>query len=105
MKAMSLGLVRAVRQGGGDAYVGRHHTLTFSHAGGRAGARARVRSPPCFQTLDEVDGFADVTWVQPRILSREQIASLASRLHNWSDSVSSLVTTMRGQAPELFLAQ
>ena len=56
------------------------------------------------QTLDEVDGAAEIAWVQPRILDRSQIGSLATRLHSWSDSVSNLVTSMRAEAPELFAA-
>jgi 26S proteasome regulatory subunit N9 len=34
-------------------------------------------------TLDEVDQKAHITWVQPRVLSREQIGGLAQRLDDW----------------------
>ena len=51
-----------------------------------------------------MDGAAEIAWVQPRILDRSQIGSLATRLHSWSDSVSNLVTSMRAEAPELFAA-
>ena len=96
MKSMSLGLVRAVRL---------HRTPTpnpnpCSHVTQYLTACTYART----QTLDEVDSAAEIAWVQPRILDRSQIGSLATRLHSWSDSVSNLVTSMRTEAPELFAA-
>lgn len=58
---------------------------------------------PKTQQLDEVDGVVEVSWVQPRILHREQIASLAERLQAWSESVETLVTSIRADAPELLV--
>ncbi|KAJ8503310.1 hypothetical protein ONZ45_g10973 [Pleurotus djamor] len=34
-------------------------------------------------SLDQVDAKANITWVQPRVLSREQIGGLAKRLDEW----------------------
>ncbi|KAF9007151.1 hypothetical protein BDQ17DRAFT_261810 [Cyathus striatus] len=34
-------------------------------------------------SLDQVDQKASITWVQPRVLSREQIGGIASRLEEW----------------------
>ncbi|KAJ3508853.1 hypothetical protein NLJ89_g5527 [Agrocybe chaxingu] len=34
-------------------------------------------------SLDQVDAKAQITWVQPRVLSREQIGGLAKRLEEW----------------------
>ncbi len=34
-------------------------------------------------SLDQVEKKALVTWVQPRVLSREQIGGLANRLDEW----------------------
>lgn len=34
-------------------------------------------------SLDEVDQKAQITWVQPRVLSLEQIGQLAKRLESW----------------------
>jgi 26S proteasome regulatory subunit N9 len=35
-------------------------------------------------TLDQVAEKASITWVQPRVLSREQIGGLAQRLDAWT---------------------
>lgn len=34
-------------------------------------------------SLDQVDQKATISWVQPRVLSRQQIGGLASRLDDW----------------------
>ncbi|KAG6827558.1 hypothetical protein H0H92_011309 [Tricholoma furcatifolium] len=39
-------------------------------------------------TLDEVEQKAQITWVQPRVLSREQIGTLAERLGEWVDKLN-----------------
>jgi len=39
-------------------------------------------------SLDQVDEKALITWVQPRVLSREQIGGLAKRLEGWVDKLS-----------------
>ncbi|CAL1697609.1 unnamed protein product [Somion occarium] len=36
-------------------------------------------------SLDQVDEKAQITWVQPRVLSPEQIGQLAQRLQKWGD--------------------
>ncbi|EIW74854.1 hypothetical protein CONPUDRAFT_132470 [Coniophora puteana RWD-64-598 SS2] len=41
-------------------------------------------------SLDQVSGVAHITWVQPRVLSREQIGHLASRLQGWMDRLASV---------------
>ncbi|EMD35192.1 hypothetical protein CERSUDRAFT_116660 [Gelatoporia subvermispora B] len=38
-------------------------------------------------SLDEVDKKAHITWVQPRVLSREQIGQLAQRLSAWGEKL------------------
>jgi 26S proteasome regulatory subunit N9 len=39
-------------------------------------------------SLDQVDQKAQITWVQPRVLSREQIGSLATTLGAWVDKLN-----------------
>lgn len=39
-------------------------------------------------SLDQVEQNAIITWVQPRVLSREQIGSLAKRLEGWVDKLN-----------------
>ena len=41
-------------------------------------------------SLDQVDQNAHITWVQPRVLSREQIGGLAKRLEGWVDKLNSV---------------
>ena len=52
-------------------------------------------------SLDQVDQNANITWVQPRVLSREQIGSLAKRLEGWVDKLNQVEQRI---APEV-LAQ
>ncbi|KAF8073469.1 hypothetical protein FPV67DRAFT_1410368 [Lyophyllum atratum] len=49
-------------------------------------------------SLDQVDQKAQITWVQPRVLSREQIGGLAKRLDDW---VNKLNTVEQRIAPEV----
>lgn len=49
-------------------------------------------------SLDQVDQKAQITWVQPRVLSREQISELAKRLDEW---VSKLHRVEQKIAPEV----
>jgi len=39
-------------------------------------------------SLDQVDQKAQITWVQPRVLSREQIGVLATRLSTWVEKLN-----------------
>jgi 26S proteasome regulatory subunit N9 len=49
-------------------------------------------------SLDQVDQKAQITWVQPRVLSKDQIGGLAKRLEEW---VSKLNTVEQRIAPEV----
>ncbi|RXW22104.1 hypothetical protein EST38_g3730 [Candolleomyces aberdarensis] len=49
-------------------------------------------------SLDQVEEKAQITWVQPRVLSREQIGGLAKRLDEW---VNKLNTVEKRIAPEV----
>lgn len=39
-------------------------------------------------SLDQVDQKAQITWVQPRVLSRQQIGSLAQTLGEWVEKLN-----------------
>lgn len=43
-----------------------------------------------------------VSWVQPRVLSQPQIATLAGRLEGWAQKVQETLTYVEDQTPELF---
>ncbi|EIN05732.1 PCI-domain-containing protein [Punctularia strigosozonata HHB-11173 SS5] len=51
-------------------------------------------------SLDQVDQKAQITWVQPRVLSREQIGALAKRLEGWCDKLAGVENRI---APQLLV--
>ncbi|KAH8114835.1 hypothetical protein DFH11DRAFT_1854667 [Phellopilus nigrolimitatus] len=52
-------------------------------------------------SLDEISQTAQITWVQPRVLDRTQIGTLADRLKTWTDK---LKTVEQRIAPELLVS-
>ncbi|KAK0216544.1 hypothetical protein EDD85DRAFT_894700 [Armillaria nabsnona] len=52
-------------------------------------------------SLDQVDQKARITWVQPRVLSREQIGGVAKRLEEWVNKLSAVEQRI---APEVMIA-
>ena len=52
-------------------------------------------------TIDEVEQQVRVKWVQPRVLSNSQIASLRDRLQLWSKKIDETVLFVDNNAPEL----
>ena len=53
--------------------------------------------------VDQVDAVVSVTWVQPRVLDKAQIAALGSRMQEWNHGVSETMKKMQAQTPELFV--
>jgi len=51
-------------------------------------------------SLDQVDQKAQITWVQPRVLSREQIGGLAQRLASWTERLGKVEKRI---APEVLV--
>ncbi|KII84146.1 hypothetical protein PLICRDRAFT_147432 [Plicaturopsis crispa FD-325 SS-3] len=49
-------------------------------------------------SLDQVDEKAQITWVQPRVLSREQVGQLSQRLSAWVEKLNAVEGRM---APEV----
>lgn len=41
-------------------------------------------------TIDQVNGIAQITWVQPKVLDMKQIGSMRQRLLDWDSSVNQL---------------
>lgn len=41
-------------------------------------------------TIDQVNGVAQITWVQPKVLDMKQIGSMRQRLLDWDSSVNQL---------------
>lgn len=54
--------------------------------------------------IDQVEGTIQVTWVQPKVLGPEQIASLDTRLENWLSRVHSTVLSVEAETPDLLVA-
>jgi len=52
-------------------------------------------------SLDQVDEKAQITWVQPRVLPREQIGQLSGRLSAWVDKLNAVEQRI---APEVFVS-
>lgn len=52
-------------------------------------------------SLDQVDQKAHITWVQPRVLSREQIGQLAQRLAAWNSKLHKVEERI---APEVLVS-
>ena len=53
-------------------------------------------------TLDGVEGTVSITWVQPRVLDRDQIKLLQDQLSTWVDKTKSALVTIEEQTAELF---
>ncbi|KAF8153826.1 hypothetical protein B0H34DRAFT_783971 [Crassisporium funariophilum] len=51
-------------------------------------------------SLDQVEQHAFITWVQPRVLSREQVGGLAKRLEEWVDKLNQVEQRI---APEVLV--
>ncbi|OQR84094.1 26S proteasome non-ATPase regulatory subunit 13 [Achlya hypogyna] len=52
--------------------------------------------------IDQVDGIVSVQWVQPRVLEKDQLSELQSRLGAWGTKVSETLMYVEDQTPELF---
>lgn len=54
-------------------------------------------------TIDEVEKMIHITWVQPRVLDKEQINKLRELLGLWGEKVKSSVFMVEEQVPELMV--
>lgn len=51
--------------------------------------------------IDQVAGTVNMTWVQPRVLDRSQIAGMVQRLEGWCKDVSSMERLLESRASEI----
>ncbi|XP_001357827.1 26S proteasome non-ATPase regulatory subunit 13 [Drosophila pseudoobscura] len=51
--------------------------------------------------IDQVAGVVNMSWVQPRVLNRNQIAGMASTLDSWMGSITSMEKLMENRAAEI----
>lgn len=54
-------------------------------------------------TIDEVNHVVHITWVQPRVLDKEQMKSLRDHLLTWAEKVKSTSYMVEDQVPELLV--
>lgn len=54
-------------------------------------------------SIDQIDQTARITWVQPRVLGKEQIDELRVRLDDWSTKVLDVGTKAVSGAQELMV--
>jgi len=53
--------------------------------------------------IDEVAGKVQMTWVQPRVLDREQIGTMVARLDGWKSEITKLETMVEKNAADILL--
>jgi 26S proteasome regulatory subunit N9 len=55
-------------------------------------------------TIDQVDGVAQITWVQPKVLDMKQIAAMRERLLDWDSSVNQLGNWIESAGKDVWAA-
>lgn len=51
--------------------------------------------------IDQVAGMVNMTWVQPRVLDRNQVAAMATTLDDWMQSITSMEKLIENRANEI----
>lgn len=51
--------------------------------------------------IDQVAGVVNMTWVQPRVLNKEQVAAMATTLDTWIHSIVQMENLMEAKATEI----
>ena len=51
--------------------------------------------------IDEVDQSVMLTWVQPRVLDRQQVESMTRKIESWCQSVQSMELMIDNKAGEI----
>lgn len=52
-------------------------------------------------SIDQVAGVVNFSWVQPRVLNRKQVASMANTLEVWTQSITSMEKLIESKATEI----
>ncbi|KKA27208.1 hypothetical protein TD95_002104 [Thielaviopsis punctulata] len=55
-------------------------------------------------TIDQVDEIAHITWVQPKVLDKTQVAAMRQRLIDWDQSVNGLGNWIEKDGGDLWVA-
>jgi 26S proteasome regulatory subunit N9 len=53
-------------------------------------------------SIDQVDQTVNITWVQPRVLDRDQIDGMRKRLDTWNKDVDKIATFVQQEGGEVF---
>jgi 26S proteasome regulatory subunit N9 len=53
-------------------------------------------------SIDQVDQIVIVTWVQPRVLDKDQIDGMRKRLDKWNKEVNKIATFVKQEGGEVF---
>lgn len=106
MRAMSLGLIKGVIDEVDQVSIS-FRTICYHNALlSLQNIPFRVSQNPFPNTtcthISSMRQVVTVSWVQPRVLSRPQIATLAGRLEGWAQKVQETLTYVEDQTPELF---
>lgn len=51
--------------------------------------------------IDQVAGVVNLTWVQPRVLNRDQVSQMQQQLDRWTVSISQMEHLMEAKASEI----
>lgn len=51
--------------------------------------------------IDQVSGVVNMSWVQPRVLNREQVSGMANTLDTWIKSITTMETLIETRASEI----
>lgn len=51
--------------------------------------------------IDQVDGVVNMTWVQPRVLTRSQVSGMGATLDNWMHAITSVEQLIESKASEI----
>ena len=54
-------------------------------------------------TIDQIDQSVSITWVQPRMLDKDQLGLLCNQLSTWATRVNETLITVVDQSPELIM--